>query len=297
MGKKITRKQYIRKKFKTLKCSPKQDNKVSTDLKGISCYSKEEILTMKNAWNKKNSNKITSNNPNKIWKFLKNNLSNKCYNELCWLNDASINTSINKEKAIKSIFRPFSPKSWKNKPYQWLSSVDIINVMAQYEAKYKNFTFIGPSPIDFDDKKLFGSCVWEKLCKFDLTTYLNKKSKIGIIFNLDPHYEDGSHWIALFVDIEKQFIFYFDSNGNKIPKRIKVFSDRIIDQGNKLNIKFKFMTNEGMEHQLKDGQCGIYALYFIIELLKETKTPLYFKKHRIPDEVMKNYRIKYYNTN
>ena len=169
--------------------------------------------------------------------------------------------------------------------------------MSQYEKKYKNFAFIGPSPIDFDDKKLFGTCVWERLCKFDLSKYINKKSKIGIIFNMDPHYKDGSHWIALFVDIEKHFIFYFDSNGDKIPKRIKVLADRIIEQGHKLNINFKLMTNEGKEHQLKDGQCGIYALYFIIELLKGTKKPEYFKNHRIPDEVMKNYRIKYYNTN
>ena len=114
---------------------------------------------------------------------------------------------------------------------------------------------------------------------------------------MDPHYKDGSHWIGLFVDTEKKFIFYFDSNGDKIPKRIKVLADRIIEQGNRLKINFKFMTNEGKEHQLKDGQCGIYCLYFIIELLKGTKKPEYFKKYRISDEVMRDYRIKYYNTN
>jgi len=286
------------KKFKTLKCAPKQDNKVISGLKGKSCYGKEEILNMKKVWNSKNSNKITTNEPKEIWKFLKDNLSNKCYNELCWLNDQTFNSKINKDVVMKTIFRPFSPESWKEKPYEWLSSVDIIKVMSQYEKKYKKFSFIGPSPIDFDDKKLFGTCVWERLCKFDLSKYIKKKkSKIGIIFNMDPHYKDGSHWIALFVDIEKNFIFYFDSNGDKIPKRIKVLADRIIEQGHKLNINLKFMTNEGKEHQKKDGQCGIYSLYFIIELLKGTKKPEYFKNHRIPDEEMRDYRIKYYNTN
>ena len=48
---------------------------------------------------------------------------------------------------------------------------------------------------------------------------------------------------------------------------------------------------------MKDGQCGMYSLYFIIELLQGTKTPDYFKNHRITDEIMRDYRVKYYNTN
>jgi len=169
--------------------------------------------------------------------------------------------------------------------------------MSQYEKHYDNFVFLGPSPIDFDDKKLFGTCVWEKICKFDLNTYINTKTKIGFIFNMDPHYKDGSHWMGLFVDIEKRFIFYFDSNGDKIPKRIKILVDRIIEQGNKLKINLEFMSNAGKMHQMKDGQCGMYSLYFIIELLQGTKTPDYFKNHRITDEIMRDYRVKYYNTN
>ena len=291
-------KKYKSKKFKTLKCAPKQNDKVTDSLKGISCYGKEEILHMKKIWNSRKNNKIITNEPKKIWKFFKDNLSNKCYNELCWLNDQTFNSKINKDVIMKTIFRPFSPSSWIDKPYEWLSSIDIIKVMSQYEKIYKKFAFIGPSPIDFDDKKLFGTCVWERLCKFDLNKYIEmNKSKIGIIFNIDPHYKNGSHWIALFVDVEKKFIFYFDSNGDKIPKRIKILVNRIITQGKDLNIDFKFMSNEGKEHQMKDGQCGIYSLYFIIELLTGTKKPEYFKNNRISDEEMKDYRIKYYNTN
>ena len=292
-------KKYKTKKFKTLKCAPKIKSTTSNELDKISCYSKNDILNMKNIWNSKNNNnKITTDDPKEIWFFFKKNLSNKCYNELCWLNNKTFNSKINKNIAIKTIFRPFSPESWKKKPYEWLSSIDIIKVMSQYEEKYNNFSFIGPSPIDFDDKKLFGTCVWEKLCKFDINQYIKKNiSKIGIIFNTDPHYKNGSHWISLFIDIKKHFIFYFDSNGDKIPKRVQILVNRIISQGNKLNINFKFMSNEGKEHQMKDGQCGIYSLYFIIELLKETKKPEDFKNHRISDEKMKNYRLEYYNTN
>ena len=294
---KLTKKKKKNKLFKTLKCAPKQSKNVSNSLKGMSCYGNSEILNMKKIWNEKNKKQIKTNTPREIWQFLKDNLSKTCYNELCWLNDKTFNSKINKDILIKSLFRPFSPDSWKKKPFEWLSSMDIINVMSQYEKRHKNFIFLGPSPIDFDDKKLFGTCVWEKICKFDLSNYVDKKTKIGFIFNMDPHYKDGSHWVGLFVDIEKKFIFYFDSNGEKIPKRIKILVDRIMDQANKLNINLKFMSNQGKEHQQSDGQCGMFALYFIIELLTGNKNPEDFQSNRITDEEMRKQRLIYYNTN
>ena len=48
-------------------------------------------------------------------------------------------------------------------------------LLKQYERKYKNFKFIGPSPIDFDSTKYVFTCVWEKLCNFDLKTILKIK--------------------------------------------------------------------------------------------------------------------------
>jgi hypothetical protein len=168
--------------------------------------------------------------------------------------------------------------------------------MKQYEKSNKNFKFIGPSPIDFDSKELFSTCVWEQLCNFNLEEHIkNKISKIGVIFNTDPHNKPGQHWIALFLDLDKKFIFYFDSNGTKTPKQIKVLIERIVNQAHNLNIKLVADNNEGFTHQFGDGQCGMYALYFIIELLQENKTYKYFKTTRIKDETMREYRKKYYN--
>ena len=51
-------------------------------------------------------------------------------------------------------------------------------------------------------------------CKFDLKDYLKEgKNKIGIVFNMDPHYKSGSHWISLFINVKKKVIFFFDSVG------------------------------------------------------------------------------------
>ena len=176
---------------------------------------------MKSLWNERHPDlKITSNNSKEIWEKLRNNLSNVCDTEKCWLKQNFINNNLDNE--LKNYtFAPDAPKSWNKNPNEWLNSLDINKVMKQYEHEYPCFTFIGPSPIDFETKKLFGQCVWNELCNFDLERYIKKgKTKFGIIFNTDPHYLDGSHWICLFIDIKKNYIYYFDSNAENLAQKI-----------------------------------------------------------------------------
>jgi hypothetical protein len=284
------------RKFRKLKCSPYQSKYVDTELKDYTCYTRNNLQLFKNVWNANNSNKILTNNSKEIWNFFKQKLDKQCYDELCWLEKTPLSKVNNKELLIKEIFKPFSPETWSSKPNTWLSSVDITKIMKQYEKSHKHFKFIGPTPIDFDAKEMFSTCVWEQLCNFNLENHIkNKISKIGVIFNTDPHNKSGKHWISLFVDLTKKFIFYFDSNGSKMPKQVKVLINRIVDQARNLNIQLTVDDNEGFTHQYGDGQCGMYALYFIIELLQENKTYSYFKNTRIKDSTMKKYRKKYYN--
>ena len=299
--KKSKRKKLRHKKqatFRRLKCAPRQEKRVDPALRDLTCYSNEDLFKFKEAWNASNAatNPINTNDPRAIWLFFRRNLTKHCYDELCWLNDATFHVKIDKEKMAQNIFRPFSPREWKKKPFEWLSSVDINKVMRQYEENYPNFKFIGPSPIDYDHKELYGSCVWEQLCKFNLKEYKTQEvTKIGIVFNLDKHDQPGSHWVALFVDLDKGFIFYFDSNGVRAPTQIIKLKDEIRSQANEMGISLKYHTNNGMEHQKLDGQCGMYVLYFIVQLLKEDRTYDFFKTTRITDEMMCDYRERYYN--
>ena len=168
--------------------------------------------------------------------------------------------------------------------------------MKQYEHAYPSFTFIGPSPIDFNKKKLFGQCVWNDLCNFELETYIKRgKNKIGIIFNTDPHYLDGSHWICLFINLEQNYIYYFDSQADATPKEITKFIKKIKSQANKLDINLKKYKNK-TDHQKTDTECGMYVLYVIIELLKNNKTPQNFDK-RVPDKDMEYLRKVFFNFN
>ena len=262
---KHTNKQKHRiKKSKKLRCAPGREHY-------FTCYNSSSLQEIKNAWNDKYPNKrIYTNSPYEIWSYFQNEFKHMCKDEKCWLEQAFMENKIS-PTLKKFTFAPNSPHSWEKDPSEWLSSDEINDVMKQYEKTHSDFVFLGPSPIDFDKKTLFNDCIWEDLCKFDLREYIEKgKTKIGIIFNLDPADKDGSHWVAAFIDTKRKGIYYYDSNGIHAPKRIKRFLDKVKQQGKHkdVNIKFKLEQNT-KEHQMKDGECGMFTMYFIINMLKK----------------------------
>ena len=114
---------------------------------------------------------------------------------------------------------------------------------------------------------MYGDCVWEELCRFDLKKMLKKRKKmIGVVFYTDPHTEDGEHWVSLFINMYSKpnpYVFYFDSNGDPVKDEIMVFANRVIEQGEQLNYDIKFYQNHPKEHQFEDSKCGILTLYDI----------------------------------
>ena len=290
MGKtRSNRRKPKNKSMKKVICSP------SAKGKDFTCYSDESLVKMRNLWNARHPDaRIDATSDRAIWGALKNNMAHVCASEKCWLRQKFISNKLTAQLTSYS-FAPDHPDSWNRNPNEWLTSVDIEHVMKQYEKKYRNFEFIGPSPIDFDKHLLYNECVWEELCKFDVRKLVRRgKNKIGIIFNLDPHYMDGSHWISMFIDLQKRFIFFFDSTGDPIPDEIKTLMERIVNQASAIGIKLKEIIND-KEHQRKDTECGIYSLYLIIELLEGRRTPQYFLTHRIPDAEMEKLRKIYFN--
>ncbi|GAI07732.1 unnamed protein product, partial [marine sediment metagenome] len=171
---------------------------------------------------------------------------------------------------LSDMFAPTSPEQWKKNPQEWLTTVDIQKVMSQWEKADKDFKFLGPSPIDYDTHQVFGECVWEEICKFDIKDTIKKgKKKIGLIFNLDKHTQPGSHWVALYIDIPKEKIYYFDSYGDDIPKQIHKFAKIVKQQGAGINMDFDIKINK-KRHQYSESECGMYSLYFIIQLIHDT---------------------------
>jgi hypothetical protein len=305
-----------------MKCNPIPDAfRISK-----SCYTPQILENIKHEYNKDHSPKdqIHTSNPTEIWKELSERLVH-CEKEDCWLNQ--IKDENLRKKIDRYIFAPDKPYEWKSDPNTWLSNYDILNVLEQYEVNYPHFEFMGPTPIDFDARletdgvnpydtgrntqSKTGSsrkkCVWNELCNFSLKQQLsNKKNKIGIIFNLDKHYQNGSHWVSLFIDISRRFMFYFDSAGGNMPEEVNVFIERIQKQAKELDFQFAVKTNGSHAHQQGNTECGVYSLFFIIMMLtgrstpKSRKMPLkkvmdLFLKERVPDKTVAQYRNEYFN--
>jgi len=267
-------------------CSPANQNNTTT------CFTYDALLKIAKGWNRDHPDdkiKIPSTkNRSILWSQIDKRLNNKCNTEWCWIEQEFVKKMGTKE--LKGLFRPKMPKSWKKNKYEWLSSIDIESVMNQYEQKYNDFKFIGPVPIDFDYQYEFGKCIVNELCNIKIKN-LNKNniSKVGIIFNLDPHNNPGSHWVAMYMDLNKQVVYFFDSYGSSPPSEVQILVERLQEQAQELGFELKYDYSK-IRHQYENSECGVYSIYFIIQLLEGKKTFESMQKTRIPDKVVNDKR-------
>jgi len=153
--------------------------------------------------------------------------------------------------------------------------------MNQYEARYKSFRFFGVYPIDFTDRNAMGQCIGDSLCFFNLREFLaTGKKRFAVVLNLDKHTQGGSHWVALYCDVDKrskQFgIYYYDSIGYKPDlynreKYVTKFMDRICNEVATIwpNSRTKFQCKYNkIPKQFQNTECGVFSQVFITQMLK-----------------------------
>jgi len=173
-----------------------------------------------------------------------------------------------KQQLAKTYLRPEQPSKWASDPDMWLDSLNIEAVMKQYEEVYPAFEFMGPFPIDFaapDPYVKSGDpkCLIREICGLRIEEALrNGTRSVGIVYNLDPHFKDGSHWVANYIDLPGHKCYYFDSYGYQPPKQVATFMKWLTTQ----DPKMKLMYN-ARRFQHSDSECGMYSIYFIIRML------------------------------
>ena len=263
------------------KCAP---SKKYTD---GSCFTLESLQRIAKAYNNKYGNKIKiTDNKKELVKSLEDNLSKKCDDQVCWLKQEFTKEIM--DESMKNTFRPKGPSTG----YDWLSTTDIDKVMEQYHEKYQDFIYLGTVPSDFEELPVL------KLNNIDFEDLRNRgKKRIGMVINLDEHYKSGSHWVALYSDLERNKLYYFDSFGKGPKENIRKFISKIAkylyknEYGEETKHNFKHiikgyekmdkMDNEVKEklgkidirynkvqHQFDNSECGVYSMNFIIRLLK-----------------------------
>lgn len=266
-----------------------------------SCISLNDFIAMAEAYNEENKNNMITMHPSfetlnrskyKLYlvKEFKKRLSNVCDSQQCWTTQLFIKKMKNKMQMNtlqKHTFRPIGPQG----KFEWLNTININDVMEQYEKKYLDFKWLGAVPIDFDDIKRLKI----KEMNFDLLAKTGK-NKIGIIFNLDESWKGGSHWVASFANLKEGQVYFFDSYGTQPPKRIRTYLRRVATYcQSKLKINVEAEHNK-VRHQYDGSECGVYSLNFILRLLKgET-----FKKicdSKTPDKEINKCRKVYFGNN
>jgi len=380
-----------------------------------SCLSLDELkaiaITYNNAIkkNKIKGNEIQISDSKKNLIIDINERFKKCNgDQLCWLKQEVIEKTNDFE--IEDFFRPDGTDG----KTEWLSDLNIDEVMAQEEKKFNDFLFLGSVPIDFyeinynkikdinfDDilkngnikknemirkyniKQLYYENIllfndiskflgWKKFYdlknfKKDIQNYsldklkkilndfdkqfvapkysdgfintvknqypnltndltnkimniLNKEypiKKIGIVPNLDEHWKGGSHWIALYANLETGDIYYYDSYGYRPNARMRKYVKLIAewkykkDTGKILNIpEEEYMKGDDKEkneieknydirysqirNQYKGSECGVYSMNFIIRLLNGTKFDE-ISTTQLPDDMVNRCREIYFN--
>ena len=124
--KKTRRKKNKRSRsLKKDRCSPKLDkNKLD-----FTCYTKNSLFKLKEIWNKKHPDMlIQSNKPREIWGSLNYVLGKTCSRESCWLKHKALSENVSLD-IKKNTFAPKRPDEWKENPNEWLSSIEILEVM------------------------------------------------------------------------------------------------------------------------------------------------------------------------
>lgn len=190
-----------------------------------------------------------------------------------------------KDHLENKVFRPDGPQG----RFDWLSTIDINQVLYQYEVKYPDFKFLGAVPMDFMDLDYLP---FKKLNFKELENEGIKR--IGIIFNTDKSTGRGKHWISLFVDLNKAKIYFSDSNGTRPTKEIsefmKIIEKYLIDIKKIPELDARYNKTQ---HQKGNSECGVYSINWILRLLKG-KTFEHLTRKRLTDNQVNKCRVKYF---
>lgn len=273
------------------KCAP------SKKFENGSCLSVESLVSMADAYNIDNQHdkiKVQRGyeviNPDRYKKYLLKQFRKKissCDSQQCWLeqNFMKYVDEQNKKELESNTFLPEGPTG----RFEWLNTLNINDVMSQYENHYPNFKFFGAVPIDFDKLSSLGirDANYKNLVQ-------SGKTQFGYIFNLDEHWQSGSHWVAMYADVKKGEFIYFDSYGTLPEQRIRDLMKRLaLFSRNELGLKKLIIDYNKNRHQYKNSECGVYSINFILRMLKG-ESFVDIEKSKIPDDEINQCRKKYF---
>lgn len=195
-----------------------------------------------------------------------------CPDERCWLKQ--IGKGVVDETKI---FKPMA--QWGSNG--WLSNFEIDEALSQYEEVYSDFAYLGTCLMDFlRQENKYGPKLSHLISK-------RNKRRFALVLNLYGIHKDAKfkkHWVALYVDLPKRSLEYFDSSMFKIQPDVwkvivrLILGIKYIWLADKENKEVNFFYNAGKPVQTKDGDCGVYVIDFITQRLSGKSYLSYLKE-------------------
>jgi hypothetical protein len=175
-------------------------------------------------------------------------------------------------------FRP--PGPWKST--KWLDNQNIDQVLAQYALKYPRFKHVEFQMRDFATQG-------GELSRLNWVQLMKDYDALGCVLNTDLSKGGGEHWTPIFVDFRGGTVEYFDSAGQEPYKEFVDFIINVAATLNKTGRRYQDVLLTNVEHQMKNTECGVYSLYYILSRLHGVKYTAFADK-RIPDDMMVLFR-------
>ena len=260
-------------------CSPERKKQRKKGIVADTCLTEKEIRDVAKWYNarvRKSTEPLIKGTVVSILDELHRRLGTTHGEEYAWINCGVVPTTSEIGARLKQAFRPMMPRSWIANDRTWLSNFDIEKVMSQYEEATSDFWMVGVFPMDFAHVLDDGRCVSMEMCGLSVREMRTRgKTQAGIVLNLDKHDQDGSHWVACYIDIlptsPNYGFFYYDSVAKPAPPEVADFAFKIKkekereDDGahKKQQRAFRFAQNTE-RRQFQNTECGIFTMFFLV---------------------------------
>jgi hypothetical protein len=186
---------------------------------------------------------------------------------------------------------PSCPTAWRENDRTWLTNFDILDVMSQYETRYRSFHFAGVFPVDASQRDREGTCVVDTMCALDVRALSRRYAQLGFVFNLDRHDQPGSHWVAVYVGLRPSLpnygVYYFDSVGQEPPAELAAFLNSVVARMN--DPRFRRVVNTERK-QYKNTECGMFSINFLVQCLQRRRFDSIVRDRVFDDQV---HRLRY----
>lgn len=170
----------------------------------------------------------------------------------------------------------------------------------QYGEGYKKLKGLSNIKINKIMNKINKNDFFIGVYSIDNLPYDKLKNRCGFIFNNKKQNEKGEHWIAFYIDVEKdKSIELYDSFGRKYQEydEYNILNDYIKYLSKKYNYKkknfIKFKENLIKNQNVNTDNCGYFCINFLLNRFNNVK----FSKITGFDDIINNIDITYKKEN